>query len=608
MTPGFLLMAASGPASAAPAGRSPPLLTLGNVSIWVDSGDNPEYLRWDRLGRWTVIRIGEFYSQSQPLAALLQAVEERTPLPEGQYCAALVDEQHARVVLVTDPLGIRSLFYRDQAGCLTVATSPRYFRQAARYSADTGGECKETTDLRDVSTEAYLLRFGYLPPVRSVYRGVNEAPANALIEWQNGELKQPVRISTPPARVAGAHAEDPAGYRDSLYSLLQSIVRKQAGEHRKVGLLLGGFDSALVAALLRQAGSDVETYSFAYGDDRFNQPHTDTLADFLGIRHHWIAIDHDSIRAGLENFGTRCPFPTLWPGYVIQTQALVSVMREHGLQRCFSGDGCDTAFMGYPSTHKRGQVYKKFPHLRRGLLEWLIRSLDSVRAEHWLGHPARVLKGLLRAAETPALQRAFRSFQIFDPGMFPRLTGATYSWQGLHEQIIRQLEVDRAQGSFEKQVYLAKSLFSPNRCKLWSSQDVLQGLICSPYLDPELKAFATALPDAVFRQSKDSSDIGKQLLVDMALEQQLLPAEIINQPKLAAVASPIDHWFAQEIRTSIMQLAEALPFTPDSAYLKSLVDDLPVERFYRSYLSSDQVVGLAIALLVTYAGFFGEPS
>ena len=162
-------------------------------------------------------------------------------------------------------------------------------------------------------------------------------------------------------------------------------------------------------------------------------------------------------------------------------------IRARGIRRCFSGDGCDTAFMGYPSTHHRGQVYKNFPTIADTMSKTLIRLLDAMAAERFLGHPGRVLKGLLRAATIPPDGRAFRSFQIFDPGSFPRLTGQSYDWQVEHEELLTNLETTLAKGSYEKQIYAAKSLFSPNRCKLWSSQDIFQGLICSPYMDPELK-------------------------------------------------------------------------------------------------------------------------
>ncbi len=543
------------------------------------------------------ITIGGSYS-ADDLAEKLLTVDNKSSLEQlvaehpGQYCGVVVSARLDSPIAVTDPMGQRALY------CLTLTNGVLVGSNLGILRSLAGDEIA----VPNRTDEAFLLRYAYLPPGKTVYRDVEELAPQQLIELEGVGVKSQSRFANDD--LFQYDGDEPVG---DLYQVLLDCTRHQLSDRKRVGVLLGGFDSALVASLLCRLGAEVETYSFRYDDAEFNQPLVDELADHLDIKHHWIKIDPEIVRTGIERYADCCNSPTVWPNYVVQTQHLCQVMSEHGMEGIFSGDGCDTAFLGYPSTHRRGRVYQRMPKLPRPFAGGIIRALDSVGMEYVFGHTFRVAKSLVHASCVAVDQRPLRSFQVFEPRSYRRLTGSPFPGEAECERILDRLGEKVGGLSYSRKVYFGKSKISPNRNKLISSIDISGLTIESPYLHPKLKSLAAKLPDELLRPSqKTSSKEGKALLMEMAESEGLLPREIIYQAKVAAIRSPIDQWYAGEMRSFLMNAMARLPFDANQKYIRSLVDDLAAERFYKRFLSDDMVVSLAASLLATYASYFPE--
>lgn len=556
-----------------------------------------DFIRVQNSDRMFVVSTGKSYRSHSFPACFLEAVgshaiDEAVSREPGQYSAVLFDKKVRSLTLIGDPGGVRSLFYIPSRNGTFVASNLGIFRHLLG----------KDIVARDVQSEAFLLRYAYLPPGKTVYRRVRELPPGQLlnIEVNTGNLED-----TRPIRLCDTDIATPGEPCDALYELMLSVCKQQLGSMKRVGVLLGGFDSALVASLLARLEVDVETFSFSYEQGEFNQPFADELATYHGFKHHWVEIDSNIIGTGMSTYSESCNSPTLWPNYVIQTQYLCQQMVKEKIQGCFSGDGCDTAFMGYPSTYRRGGIYQRIPKLPQFLVTTVISLLGKSGAEYLFGHIFRVMISLLRASAYRVESRPLRSFQIFDPVSYERLIGQPYPDQTIMDGIIQELDTKVSAFTYPRKMYYGKSLFSPNRNKLVGSSDVAGFVIDSPYLHPHVKAFAQHLPDEVLRPTDaNRSKEGKVLLMEMAEKYQLLPQHIIYQPKLAAIKSPIDSWFDSELRTSMLDLMEALPFPTNKRYTKSLLTDQWAERIYKKYFSDDMVVSLAASLLATYASYF----
>ena len=563
--------------------------------VFLSRPDPGAFLSVAARGQEFAVRIGREYDGSQ-LAQLALDCQSSNELVDqinrcfGQYClAAYLDD---RLHLFTDPGGLRELFYVQLAEGMLVGSNIWIIRQLLD---------KEIAKVDEIDQQ-FLLRFGYYPSDKTIYTSVKRLPSRSYFCFRRDGLEKQLQINHEREERASS-VTNPV---ENLHQVLAECTSQQLGNVKSVGVLLGGFDSALVAAMAKQQGCEVQTFSFSYNDRRYNQPLTQELAKFLNIEHHWIDITPATIQSGLERYDQVCNAPVLWPNYVVQTQHVCEHIRAAGCQAIVSGDGCDTLFLGYPSTYWRGGIYRRMPRLPRYLSLLIGETLNALGAEYLCGHPFRVSASLLDASTYPTIRRPLRSFQIFNPMSFRRLTLGRRQQSSVLDARLEKMEQQCGTMSYVRKIYFGKSLISPNRTKLISSSDGSGLTIDSPYLHPRLSAFANSLPESVLRPDKSSRLEGKAILMSMAEQKKLLPNNIIYQPKMAAIKSPIDQWIAGPLRPFMNEHLKALPFTKNDRYLQSLIDDLMVERLYKRYLAKDSVVCLAISLLATYASFFKD--
>jgi asparagine synthetase B (glutamine-hydrolysing) len=387
-----------------------------------------------------------------------------------------------------------------------------------------------------------------------------------------------------------------------------AALEDQAATEDKAAVLPGGVDSALVAAGLCRPGKQVETFSFDYTDGKYNQPHTDTVAKHPGITHNWIPVTGEMIATGLENFRNEFNAPTNWPNYVIQTKVVCEEIRQRGYYYCYSGDGCDTIFLGYPGTHRRTSLLTRLP----ALPDWLVNLLLFLTAikplERRTGHPYRVLLNIIRSLKRKMPERGHVTLRIFDEISLAQLREGPAPEQAMDtEDILEKLAAPLSALSPIRLGYHGKSLISPNKNKIIGSSDNTGVVIHSPYLHPGLKQLAASMSDTLNRpREKTAAAVtGKYILLRMAEEKGLLPREVIYQKKLAAVAAPIDDWYMGPLKNRLMKILQDLPFETSQNYLDSLFADKLAERLYRDYLSPSMVTSDGISLLTTYAGYCG---
>jgi len=496
---------------------------------------------------------------------------------------------HGLFMLAGDPCGNRIPYYSIENNVLAFSSHPLICARLRNNSQI------------DRGLEDFFLIYGFLPDGRTIYKGVQQLPQKNLLVFEHGHGKH---IPFPQQDIIYKDTpESEESLYDSLYEVIVRCTEDQLAAADDVGVLLGGFDSALVASLLQRLGKRVHTYSFRYADTRYNQPHTDTLSSYLGCRHTWIDITPEVIATGLKHYAEQCVQPTNWLNYVIQTIQVCKYMRRDGIDYAYSGDGCDTVFLGYPGTYKRTNAFAKLPQLPAGLVNLLTRTLSWPGLDRNLGHPYRVMLNLLRAMARPMPSRAFLTFRIMDEITVNALRKMDHVEQDeTIESIVRRLAEPFSNLSIQRLGYAAKSLVSPNRTKLIASTDVTGIRVHSPYLHPALHTFAASIPDHLLRDKGHSTlqDPGKICLSRMAVKHQLLPSEIIHQPKLAAIDSPIDSWFSNELRPSIERAIDGLPFNTDALHINALIETTAAEKLYKRYIGSTSVISDAISLLATY--------
>jgi len=539
------------------------------------------------------------------LKELVHIYEDTSKIEEnflfGSFQVLFIDKLKNEFKIFCDRGGLRNWFVSEKNQILYFSTKIDVFNSIFNFKIE------PNVDDRDFS-----LIFGYYPHNHTVYKDINKINGNKCLSINNNVVSSINFTSV--KKVKEFNYKNENEIIDSLYQKFMKSIEKQVEGHHKVAVHLGGFDSALIASMLKSLGKEVETFTFYYESDNyeeFNQTHTDTLANYLGIKHNWVTISSDVYNDNFSYYKEVFDQPTNWPNYVIQTSYMNQVLKDKGFTITLSGDGCDTLFQGYPGVNRSAKFYNKASVYIKPFSRLLIGLLDSKLLEKNLGHIYRLIMRVIRNAKTDDPIRTFLMFRIFDESTLAHIfnTDRKLVERNLLSQINQIKDTIPSTLSLNKLAYMGRSNMGPNRLKLSGSMDSTGVSIFSPFMHNEVKAFVMNLPDELMRP-KDSgnkmSDIGKYILTKMTQKFELLPDEIIFQKKQAPVNSPIDKWYEHDFQNMIDKVLknDLSDFKVDEEFVHSMTKEKWVEEFYKSYISADKVTSHALSLLLTTLAFY----
>ncbi len=496
----------------------------------------------------------------------------------------------------------------DRSGALVVAAGRGSHRLFVHRTSD--GATYATSSLAalraaipglrlDRSYEDFLLGFGFVPEPSSMFEGVRVVKAGTRI-GATGAVET-VTAVTHPANTATDRTDIIASLHDTL---VETIV-EQAGPHRRHAVLLGGFDSALVAAVLVSLGHEVETYTFRFADEKFVQRNVDALTSHLGVRHHWVDFDSSVIGANLRGFAGVFTQPGSQPHYQIHTLHAARRIADDGHRHIFTGDGCDAIFLGYPTVSRRAAISSALGRVPAPLTRLAIGALSSGPIERRLGHVARMGRGQLNNRLLPPTIGAHLPTQVLDSAAIARLRTSTSPAQA---EDVASIRARLAQGldhlNRTQLAFNGNGLNGQSKVKVDGAVAATGVAQASPFMHARLRSFVAGIPFEMLRSSGSSAaSAGKEILVDLVRSRRLLPDAIIDQPKQSPSDSPVDAWYANELRSEILAQFDDLPFTWNRRYVEGLLAPKLAESWYRERISLSHHTMQAIGLLASYAAF-----
>jgi hypothetical protein len=458
---------------------------------------------------------------------------------------------------------------------------------------------RSTTSI-DRSYEDFTLGFGFLPGVHTVYSGIQSLPAGTRL-FASTAHSEPTAVFPVSVTSISSFAEA----IPKLHDLFVRAIQEQAGNRTKHAVLLGGFDSMLVAATLKMLGHEVHTYTFSFGDPHFEQKNVAEFVTSLGITHHPVVITPESIAQNLREFGTHFFQLGAQSHYQIHTLIASQHIARDGFEAIFNGDGCDAIFLSYPTVNRRASISTRVANAPQLLKKALLSPLQTALAERQLGHVARVMRSVLNNALLPFPARGHLPTQYLDHYALLQLRAGTQPQQAETMLALRmRLAEPTAQMDGPRRAFHGNGLTAQSKVKV-------DGAVCttglphfSPYLHPELRAFVTSLPIEYLKNQNDSpSANGKELLVAMVREYKLLPDLFIDQPKQSPVDSPVDDWYMTILKADVLQQIDELPFSVNAKYLNVLLREKTAEKWFRNKVSIGHHTLQAIGLLASYASF-----
>ncbi|MHB1352810.1 MAG: N-acetylglutaminylglutamine amidotransferase [Thiobacillus sp.] len=293
--------------------------------------------------RAELIALGHAFHSDGDTEVLLRAY-----LEWGERCVERLHGMFAFAIwhrdelfLARDRLGVKPLYYSENAGSLRFASTPQALLAAG--GVDTG--------LDAVALHHLFTLHAVVPAPRTILHGVRKlAPGTTLTVNLRGELRHRSYWSLHAERPPEPRSE--AEWTDAIHAALQRAVQKRIEvADVKVGVLLsGGLDSSLLVALLAEIGvSDLLTFSVGFEDhpeERGNEfEYSDPVAAMYGTRHHKYLIPNAEVLRRLPEAVGEMSEPMFAQDAVAfyllaeQVSKTVKVVQ--------SGQGADEVFGGY---------------------------------------------------------------------------------------------------------------------------------------------------------------------------------------------------------------------------------------------------------------------
>lgn len=500
---------------------------LGNEDGSVQIVFNGEIYNFEVL-REELLAKGHRFATRSDTETIVHAYEEWgeacVERLRGMFAFALWDANRQRLFLARDRFGKKPLYLYQVGETLLFASEIKSILSFPGVKPEV-----------DSAAVWDYFAYRYVPSPATLFRGIRKLMPGSWAVWERGMLREH-RYYHPPDReplLAVRVSDDPVG---DFHAKLDESVRIRMNADVPFGAFLsGGLDSSSIVALMsRHSVQPVKTFSVGFHETAYSElSYARTVAEQFNTEHHELMISQAHLIEQLPKLVRFRDAPVAEPSdipiYLLALEARGSV------KMVLTGEGADEILGGYPKHVYEGYVrsYRRLPGLiRSALLEPLVAALPfrfrrakialsnlslgnfNERMPHWFG----------------ALNNAERSQLI----AFQKPNGVTGS---------DQFDTTAANSDLRRILYFDQTSWLPdNLLERGDSMTMAASLEARmPFLDHELAAMASALPDNFRVRGQDTKWILRQAA------RRFLPAAIIGRPKVG-FRVPVNEWFRGEMR------------------------------------------------------------
>ena len=505
-------------------------------SLWVVF--NGEIFNYPELREELVKKGHSFYTQSDT-EVLVHAFEEYdTDMLghlNGQFAFAIWDDNHQRLFLARDRVGIRPLFYY-QTG--------RYLAFASEIKA----LFADTRIPRSLNPETLTDVFTCWAPLggQTAFEGIKQIPPGSYAIFSEQDFK--INSYWHP----DFHESDPwqrplEEWVEEFYALLLDATRIRLRADVPVGAYLsGGIDSTFTTSLVKNNfNNELRTFSVTFSDENFNEASYQAKAiASLNTRHSDICCTSEDIGEAFQNVIWHTEVPVLRTAPV-PLYRLSELVRNNHFKVVLTGEGADEMLAGY-NIFKEDRVrrfWAKHPdsRMRPMLLERLypyIFSKGNGKAKAYLHS---FFKRSLSNTDSPVFSHWVRWQNANSlKGFFTKELSSQSSLDSFIAKYEETLPNDfKAWKPLSKAQYTEICIFLSNY--LLSSQGDRMAMAHSvegryPFLDHRVIEFAARLPSRLKLNGLTEKFILKQAA------RNHIPKEVIERPK-QPYRAPIGHCF-----------------------------------------------------------------
>lgn len=317
-------------------GRQP--LHNEDKTVWITF--NGEIYNYKPL-RMRLIDSGHEFTTQTDTEVILHAFEEWGPdcvsRFNGIFAFAVWDQKTRQLFLARDHIGVKPLYYIQNASFFGFASQPKAIVQAPFVK-------------KDISTEAFrdYLTFGYIPDPRCIFEGIQKLPPGHMLMVSRDGItaRRYWKVEYRPSIRSFADASEAVG------NAIHDAVNLQLTSDVPVGTLLsGGIDSTLITGIANnsrnQSFGPLRTFTLG-----FDEPANDERAFALVAATHYRTAHFQDALAGndflsqlqIANSAFDEPFD---PNGPMPATRIAQLVRDHDTKVVLGGDGGDELFAGY---------------------------------------------------------------------------------------------------------------------------------------------------------------------------------------------------------------------------------------------------------------------
>lgn len=440
----------------------------------------------------------------------------------GIFSFSIWDRQAQKLFIARDRLGIKPLFYFDNAKQFVFSSELKSISKAF--------------DLKKISQKAFInyMLMMYVPDPLSMIEGVNklEAGTYLVVDSKNKITKHKYWDINNIA----LEKTDPSQYKDKLEDLLYDSIKLQMRSDVEIGTFLsGGLDSSfIVAATSKFSNKPVNTFSIGYENLGYDErPLAQLVAKKFKTNHKEMFINADTVKDNLKRICAKMDEP-IGDTAAIPTFLLSELARSNNVKVILNGTGGDEIFGGYvryihSSIQRR--ILKASPMFLRNFFAFISYPFNKT-VSHRFSNRAYNYFFELSGVRTEFLTELFSEEEI-DNFMLE-----------LKKIYIDSSDAQIPEMNLDLKYYLVGDLlFLLDKMTMGNS---IEGRV--PLLDHRLVEYMYSLP-------KNQKIVGNQTKVLFReILRPVLPQELINVPK-RGFGAPFKYWvidvLLEEIKTAL---------------------------------------------------------
>jgi asparagine synthase (glutamine-hydrolysing) len=310
-----------------------PNVTLG-IHNWASRNDG-EILA-DRGG--LLAHAGSVISPSgNSLEGLRRALEtpETTKELDGAFAVAWVDDDGARLRLVRDPFGVRSLYYFAGKGAVYFASELKQLMAVP--------ECSRQIDLSAIHK---YLTFSFVPGEAVPVMGVKRVLPGHIATFD----------AVGPAKTQAyfvLEERENEAFRDrttaveALREVAKAAVTNRVSHGEPLALYLsGGLDSSAMAVWLKSRGADATLLTLDFGVHSIERDESQVVAKTVGFPHVLVPVNGGELADRIPELAAKLDLP--FGDIVTGPQMMLGLAaKARGIQHVLNGEGGDQLFGGW---------------------------------------------------------------------------------------------------------------------------------------------------------------------------------------------------------------------------------------------------------------------